>query len=186
MSDPQEKKDEFVSKDAYTQVSEDMHRFKSAAREAAAKAAELEQKLANKEREEMEAKQQFEDLYKKEQSKAKQLEERLDKNNKLFKDSIKKSHLKSELGPGVKDQYLDFADINSIEIDEAGKIVADSLKAVADKFREEHPSLVGDKDAPNPNSVGSSGSPTKQLDINKIMNDKEAFRELLKGMLTER
>lgn len=68
--------------------------------------------------------------------------------------------LKSSIGDVLKDEYLRFADFNKIELSEDGSIIPETVQAVAEAFKIEHPHLIRPiKDLPS--DSGSSGGPKK-------------------------
>lgn len=179
--DSQEQGEAFVPRDALKKALDEKNALQSKYKEAEAKRQELEEMIASKAREEMEAKQEFEKLYQTEKQKREATEERLNKNNQLFKDTMKKSALKQALGGQVKDQYLAFADIGAIEMDEAGRISEESIKTVAEKFMEEHPGLVPTTKAPNPTGPNGKGTPGTNVDVEKM--DREQLFKLIRDNL---
>lgn len=180
-ADNQEQGEAFVPREAFKKALEEKNTLQTKYKEAEAKRQELEEMIASKAREEMEAKQEFEKLYQSEKQKREATEERLNKNNQLFIDSMKRSALKQALGGQVKDQYLAFADINAIEMDDNGRIGEESVKSVAEKFMEEHPGLVPSGKAPNPTGPNGRGNPGPSVDVEKI--DREQLFKLIRDNL---
>lgn len=139
----------FVPVTAYKEVSSDMHKFKQRAREAEAKATELAERIKAIEENELKKKQQFEELYEREKAARETIENERLQEKELYLRSVKISALKNELGGKVKDEYLSFADINSIDLKEDGTLSSESVQNVANAFRQAHPGLIAKDSAVN-------------------------------------
>jgi hypothetical protein len=149
---------EFVSKRAYEEVARDMHRFKSQAKEAAAARAEYEAKLKQLEEEKMREQNQFKELYERTKQEAELEKQKAQRDREAWLSSVKKSALKNELGK-IRDEYLVHADLNGIEFNDDGTLSSESVLRVANKFRQEHGSLVQKTHAQDPTAPAS---PTNQ------------------------
>jgi hypothetical protein len=143
----------FVPVDAYKEVSSDMHKFKNRYREAEAKANELAERLKSIEEDKLKEQQRFEELYERERAEKEKIAAERRQEKELYLRSVKISALRNELGGKVKDQYLSFANIDSIELKEDGTLNSESVQNVANSFRQEHPGLIA-KDS----SVNITGS----------------------------
>lgn len=139
----------FVPATAYKEVSSDMHKFKSRYREAEAKANELAERLKAIEEEKLKEQQRFEELYEREKAEKERLAQEKEQEKNLYLRSVKISALKNELGGKVKDEYLSFANIDSIELKEDGTLSSESVQNVANDFRQAHPSLIAQDSAVN-------------------------------------
>jgi phosphotransacetylase len=144
---------EFVPVKAFKEVSTDMHKFKNRAREAEAKATELAERIKAIEENELKAKQEYQTLYEREKAAKEAIEAERLQEKELYLRSVKVSALRNELGGKVNDQYLSFANIDSIELKEDGTLNSESVQSVANSFRQEHPGLIA-KDS----SVNITGS----------------------------
>lgn len=129
-------------KQAYEDVTKDMHKYKSEMRQAKAIVAEYEAKLKAIEEQKLVENERWQDLYNREKEERSALEQETRKSQERFEKAVKLSHLKSELGGKIKDAYLQFAKLNEIEIKEDGSIDPESVKRVANDFRRDHPELV--------------------------------------------
>lgn len=138
----QEAKDEFVRRQAYEEVSNDMHKFKQRAKEAAAKASEYEAKLKAIEEDRLKQQEEWQTLYEKERQQREELQVSVQQEKENYLRSVKLAALKSELGGKIKDIYLNHARLDEIEFDESGALSPESVTAVANKFREEHSVLI--------------------------------------------
>lgn len=176
-------KDEFVAKKAFEEVTKDMHKFKSKARDAEARAAEFEARLKAMQEEDMLKNEQYKDLAEKYKGEAEQERQQRLRDRELYLETTKRAALKQELGGSVKDEYLVHADIGAIEVDENGNIVRDSLQSVANAFRQEHGLLLGNPKGSNPTSIGSNvnataGAVTKSIDDMSTEELAEQLRQL--------
>jgi predicted RNase H-like nuclease (RuvC/YqgF family) len=151
-----EEKDEFVRRQAYEEVSKDMHKFKERFRDAEARAAEYEAKLRSIEEQKLKDEQRYQELYEREKTERERAEEARQQERNLYLRAVKLSALKAELG-NIKDQYLSHADIDSIEVKEDGTLSSESVHAVANRFREEHPMLIPQESGGN---ITNYASPT--------------------------
>ena len=153
----QPKEEKFVSKKAYEEVTSDMHKFKSKAKEVQAKLNEYEAKIKSIEEEKLKEQNRWKELYEKEQQERVRAEESRQKDKELYLESVKLSALKNELGGDIRNEYLRFADLTSISIDDSGSLSSESVKEVANKFRHEHPSLIPSKADANITSAPAAG-----------------------------
>lgn len=136
-----ETKEEFVRRQAYEEVNQDMHKFKSRAKDAEARAAEMEAKLKAIEEDKLKQEQKYQELYEREKKQREQEATARKKDRDLYLRGLKLAALKSELG-NVREEYLSHAAIDEIEVLENGSLSSDSIRSVANKFRQEHPSLI--------------------------------------------
>lgn len=132
----------FVKKGAYLEVSKDMHKYKTKAKELEAKLTEFEQSQKAKEQEELAKQKRFEELYAAEKKRADELFEQKEIERKNFLNATKRSHLLSEIGQLEKPEYIKFANLDAIEVREDGEIDVTSLKKVAEGFKQEHSALL--------------------------------------------
>jgi len=177
----------FVPVDAYNSLQAKASSEAQARKELEARLAQLEADRKANEEEELRQRQEFEKLWKKEKEEKEALAKRFQQNDQLYKDSIKKSHLKEALGGKIKDQYLDFADISKIELDERGLPTVESLKMVEEKFREEHSQLIPKSSGPDPGDIPPGVGPGKpDRNLESAMTSREAFYELIKPILTKK
>lgn len=171
-----EAKEQYVAKKAYEEVSRDMHKYKSQAKEVAALKNELEAKLKSIEESKLMDEKRWQELYEKEKEEKESLNSARQKDLDMYLRSAKKSALKQELGGKVKDVYLNHASIDEIEIGDDGTLSSESVLQVANKFRNEFPEVIPSSD--NLNITGNA-SPTQ------IANEELSFEERLKKMTTE-
>lgn len=183
-SAPPPEGEEFVPAASYKEVQEQAAQRAKEAKELKARLAQFEADAKAKETAELEKKAEFEKLYSQEKQAREEMEARIKRNDELYKESIKRSHLKEALGGKVKDQYLDFADISKIELDDSGRPTAESLEAVASKFREEHSALIPDSDVGDPSMVpaGQGRGNGPSVSVEQAMNDRDAFHKLMKEL----
>lgn len=142
----QESVDEVVSRKAYEEVTRDMHKNKQKARELDMKLKEVETKLAAQEEAKMQEQQQWKELFEKRSQELEEERRRAQEKDDLLNRSVKMAALKNELGGTVKDQYLSFANLDAIEV-ENGMIDNESVRNVANEFRKEHGQLIPSSEA---------------------------------------
>lgn len=142
-ADPsKETQEQYVARKAYEEVTTDMHKFKSKAKSAEAKIAELEARIKAEEEAKLKEQNEWQQLYEREKQEKQDLLSRAQQQDAEVRRMIKLSALKTELGGSVRDEYLQFADIDSIQINEDGSLSSESVQLVANKFRQDHPTLV--------------------------------------------
>jgi len=132
---------DYVRKQAYEEVSKDMHKFKSKAKDAEARIAEFESKLKAIEEQKLMDEKRYQELYEREKQEREKAESTRKKDRELYLRGLKMAALKTELG-SIKDAYLMHADIEGIEVNDDGSLVSDSVRSVANKFRQDHAQLI--------------------------------------------
>lgn len=172
-------KDKFVARSAYEEVSKDMHKYKSQAKDAAAKAAELEAKIKAAEEAKMQDEKRFEELYQKEKEAREKAELALRNTDEHYKKSVKMTALMRELGGNIEPKYLQHAALDEITVRDDGTLSSESVTAVANKFRQENPRLVPTQSASNlndqaPGSSTPSATPLATLE-NMTQSEKRAL-----------
>lgn len=170
----------YVPKKAYEEVSSDMHKYKSKTREAQARINELEARIKAAEESKLRENEEWKTLYEREKAEREVAEDKRNQEKELYLKSVKLSALKSELGGRVRDEYLQFADINSIELREDGSLSSESVQLVANQFRQNHPSLIDKGPSANITSPApsSSGVLTEEKSINEMSHEEKL--EMLK------
>jgi len=163
-----EQKEEYVPRKAYEEQQKDMFKFKSKAKDQAAKITQLEADAKAREEAELEQQQNYQEL-------AKRMQEERDKaladsqaSQEKVDSALKRAALKSELGK-VNDLYLVHADLSAIELNEDGLPSSESVKIVANKFREEHAALLPKVGGRNITDV--SGANTSDASIEEVYED---------------
>lgn len=131
-----------VAKKAYEDVSKDMHKYKSKAKELEAALTEYQVKLKSIEEEKLVEEKRFKELYEKRTEELEAQKRAAKERENQYLKSLKMVELKKELGANIKDQYLIHANIDAIEFNEDGTLNRDSLVTVANKFRQEHGELI--------------------------------------------
>lgn len=168
-----EEKDEFVSKKAYSEVTTDMHKYKSKLKETEALLNQLKAEKEAQEIEEKKAKQEWELLYKSEAQKREQLERERTEEKSKFLDYHKKQALISKLGGFKKDEYACFVNVNSIQLDDSGNIVEDTLEAEVNRIRQNYSDLLKTQTSVTlPNEAPKSFNATQEVDL-RNMTEKE-------------
>ena len=182
-SGQEQQKEEYVSRKAYEEVTRDMHKFKQKQKEEAAARAELEARLKAQEEAELREKEQWKELFEKKEQELTQFKDELSQKDRAITMQAKRNALRSELG-NIKDEYLNLARLDDLELDEYGAVTNESLHGVANRFREDHPALVSStpapkitNQAPDTNSaVNSNGNDVSKLSLEQ---KKAKLREVL-------
>lgn len=140
--DPKDEKDQFVKRSAYEEVTSDMHKYKQAAKDSKAKINEYESKMKALEESKMQEEAKWKELYEKRDKELQEVRQSAESEKSRYLRSVKLNALKQELGGKIKDDYLNHADLNSIEFKDDGSLSPESIQKVANKFREEHSILI--------------------------------------------
>lgn len=176
-------KDDFVSKKAYTDVSNDMHKYKSELKDVKAMLNQLNAEKSAGEKERLAEQGKWEDLYQKNELELNALKSERNAEQDKFVNYHKKNSVLNKIGSFKKDEYNRFIQTDKINMNEDGSIDSESLGLEVDRIRQEYPELLkasaGNKlpnDAPNGSTIGDPSS--KANDMNAA--DKNAyFKQLL-------
>jgi hypothetical protein len=156
-------KDDFVTKQAYQDVSKDMHRYKQEAKEAKALLTQIEADKSAADSERLAEQGKWEELYEKNNAELTSLKrERQDEQGK-FVDYHKKNSVLQKIGGFKRDEYNNFINVDSIQMNEDGSIDDASLTAEIDRVKQEYPELLKKasttklpNDAPNGNQLSDA------------------------------
>lgn len=141
-SNQEQEAEQYVPRKSYEEVVKDLHKFKSRWKETEAKISEYDAKLKAHEEAKLKEQQKWQELYERAKKEKEQTLQERQREKELYFNAVKKSALKSELGGKIKDVYLNHADIQAIELTENGEINPESLRNVANKFRQDFPELI--------------------------------------------
>ncbi len=141
-ADVQQDKDEVVPKKAYLEVTKDMLKYKKELREYQTKLEELAKQQKEAEEAKLAEQKKFEELARLKSKEAEELEAALRAERSNYTKTLKLNRLIQEIGELVKPEYINFANLDNIEVDENGNILEDSIKKEADRFKQEHPHLL--------------------------------------------
>lgn len=175
----EQKPDAFVPRNAYEEVSKDMHKYKSQAKEAAAKAAELESRMKAIEESKLMEEKRFEELYAKEREERLRAENALKTTNEHYIKTVKMTALMRELG-NIKPKYLQHAALNEIVVHDDGSLSSESVVTVANKFRQENPELVPAANIGNLNDTAPANETfRKESPVEFSKMSKDELRDVL-------
>jgi hypothetical protein len=139
--------DDAVSYETYKKVLDQRKADRDRARELQARLDAAEAEKAEAEKARLAEQARFKELYESEKKRAETLHGQIQSMTSAQIDARKREALKSELGGVRKDDYLNFADLKSIQVNEDGSVDVESVKAVATKYRESYPELVATRQA---------------------------------------
>lgn len=184
-SRPGETQEEYVSRKAFEEVTRDMHKYKKEREELKAARNELEAQLKAQEEAKLHEKEQFKELFEKRNAELEQMRKEAQMERERFTKASKRAALKEELGGQIRDEYLNFANLESIAMTEEGIIDRETVRNVANMFRKEHGQLIPSKSsaeitgqAPNVDEV------TQNVDLSK-MNSRELLDYYAKQKLNQ-
>ena len=145
-----------VSRKAYEQVSKDMHKNKQKAKDQELVINELQAQLKAQEEAKMHEKEQWKELFEKREAELEAERSKAQNQQERYTKSVKVSALKQELGGKIKDEYLGFADLSNIALNDEGLIDSETLRNVANDFRKQHGQLIPSEE--NVNVTGHAPS----------------------------
>lgn len=93
-----------------------------------------------------------------EKKRSQDLQESVDQNTKRNIRRAKEDAIKKELGPLKRPEYLNFADIDSIVIDESGQVDEVSLKSAVKGFTENYADLLHSEEGGLPDGAPGGGA----------------------------
>lgn len=172
-------KDDYVRLSAYEEVKTDMFKYKDKSKQAAAELNELKAQLKAIEEEKLKETQSYQELYEKAKQEREELEARYQQEQISNQNARKRAALKNELG-NVRDEYLNHANLNAIEINDDGTISPDSVKAVANQFRQDHSVLIPTE---NSNQITNQAPASGQVVLNKPKSLSEMSFEEKRALL---
>ncbi len=123
---------------------------------------------------------QFKELYEKEKKKRETAEGALSEMSTRQVTNAKKDALNKALGGVSKSEYLGFADLSTVQMNDDGTVDPESLNAVANKFRESYPELLPNRSASKlPNTAGKDYTPPapKKLEDMTPQELREAYQK---------
>lgn len=136
------------------------------------------------ENEKLEEKQEYKTLWENTQREKEEMENKyFSLQNNLVKEKKIKQFDKVIGAPLTKERYYDFVDLNSIIVEDDGSIHKDSVKYVANLFRENYPELMPKQSFPKvgSQSASNSGIPAQKPSLDNPMDRKNARAMLLRG-----
>jgi len=138
----QDNSQDVVHRKAYEEVTKDMLKYKSERKELQARLNEIETQMKAAEEQKLKDNEKWQQLAEQKEKELEHLKQQTLAEKNRYLDSVKRNALKNELGGKINEAYLVHADINSIEFNEDGTLNPESVAAVANKFREDHSTLI--------------------------------------------
>ena len=135
----QKEEEDFVPKKAYLEVTQDMHKYKKDFKTTQAELNELRMKLEEQQRQRDEEQENWKKLYEESKAKAEESASQLSAKEKRLTDMVKLNAVRSQIGELVKDDFLKFVPLDKVEVDENGLPDNNSVKEVAEWFKQEFP-----------------------------------------------
>ncbi len=127
---------------AFEEVTRDMHKNKQKAKELAAEVNQLRTQLKAQEELKMQENDQWKEIAARREAELEDLRKESEQKSSRFQSAVKRSALKQELGGKIKEEYLSFADLSQVRMDENGIVDMESLRNVANEFRKQHGQLI--------------------------------------------
>lgn len=165
-TDENKPEEKFVPRRAYEDVTRDMHKNKQKAKELEAVVNELQAQLQAQEEAKMQEKEQWKELYEKREAELEQERQKAREKYNLYMKSVKIAALKQEIGSNVKDEYLSFANLDNIVVNDDGSIDKDTVREVANVFRKEHGQLIPQSGNENITGHAPGSGPAEKPPVN--------------------
>ena len=120
----------------------DMFKFKEQSKALAEELQALKNERAAERTDKLKADQEYKTLFEEEVARREKLEAETQSQKQQFVDSSKLNAVVTALGGFKKDSYIKFVDANNVQMTDGGTIDSESLKAEADRVRQEYPELL--------------------------------------------
>jgi hypothetical protein len=172
----QEEKNDFVPAKAYEEVTRDMHKYKTGVKEKEAQINELKAQLKAQEEAKMRENEQWQEIAQRREAEMEELRTQYSQKSSRFETAVKRTALKQELGGKIREDYLQFANLDAIQMDENGIVNTESLRQVANEFRKQHGQLIP-KDQEN--DIVGHDSPIEQIGGPQPLADKASADDLV-------
>lgn len=121
---------------------EDMFKEKARRKELEEKLKAFELEKEDRTRDEAERQKKFEELYKQEKAKAESANKILQDRERALLNQFKLNAVKSQIGELQKDEFTKFINLENVEIDDNGQPILDSVRAEAERFKQEFPMCI--------------------------------------------
>lgn len=172
------KEDNFVPKDAYKRVSEDMHKYKNQMKEYQAQVEQFKLEKDEMQKQTLIEQEKWQELYKRSEEKMKFLEAERDNERNKFINSHKLNAVIQQVGGLKRPEYVKFIDVKDVQIKDDGSIDNDSLLSLSERIKREYPELLASSMKTSlPDKAPSSPSPKTISEMNE--NERDALRRSL-------
>lgn len=132
----------FVPAKAYQDVNQDMHKFKSRAKELEAEVNQYKAQFEALERQKLEESGKWKELAEINLEKLQKLTQEREQEKLAFVNTHKKQAVITALGGFKNDSYASFINVNGISVDEHGNPNPEEIRAEADRIRANHSELL--------------------------------------------
>lgn len=187
LEDEAKKKDEqkepdLVSKDAYLNVSNDMHKYKNELKETKNALAQMQADKQAIENEKLAEQGRWEELYKQSQSKLDEANNGRQAEQDKFINYHKKNSVLKEIGGFKNDEYNAFIKVDQVSLNEDGSIDKTSLDLEVNRIKQAYPELLnGGQTGKLPNGAPQSNNFGERTYTDMSNTEKDAYkRSLLK------
>ena len=177
-TEPTSTEEDTVDKKAYDSVVASLIKHKKHNKALESRIVEMETKIKEASENDLKEQKKFGDLYNNEKKRSDDLESKVEKLKQAHALQAKRTALLAVVNV-ARAEYLDHADLDSIDIDDKGNIDKDSVDRVATKFKTEHSHLVK---KPTKDFDFDKNKKYKELDLPKEYSDKELTKEDLVEM----
>jgi len=165
-SEEAEREDQFVAWESHQKLLNQRKADQRRAKELEKQYRELQQQLKEQEHRKLEEKQEYKKLYEASQSELDRLRAEQQEKQRIMVNKEKQAALVKELGGLHREEYIRFADLDAIVIEDSGEIDRNSVRLEANRFRESYPQLIKSETPVRINSQAPSG-PSQTLNNQK-------------------
>ena len=176
-------KEETVSYDSYQKVLNQRKADQKKARQFEEELRALREQLKAQENAKLEEKQEYKKLYEAQKAELDAIKSAQAEKDRIMVEKEKQSALVKELGGLKRDEYIRFADLKAIVIDDTGEIDMNSVRMEANRFRQSYGDLIKTETPVRVNSQAPSGT-SPVLNQEKSAKDMSANeREAIKRQI---
>ncbi len=148
---------------AYTQVKDDMLKYKHELKDAIAEIKSMKAARETEERQAKERNNEYKELYEESLDRIKVLEKSIDDKNTSFLNAQKLSRVKEKLGGFKKSEYNKFIDTSRVIMDNDGNVDETTVENEVARLKTEYPELIKVKASSElPNEAPESGNFTQK------------------------
>jgi hypothetical protein len=142
-----ESKEEFVAAKAYQEVQKDMFKYKTALKEKEAILSQLKLEKEQREQQALQDNEEWKTLYENTRSKLEEINKARTEEKEQFINYHKKNAVLKEIGGFKRDEYSKFINVSSVELDEEGNLVQESLLNEVNRIKQQYPELLKSSNA---------------------------------------
>ena len=181
----EEKSEQVVAWESHQKLLSQRKADQKKARQLEQEARELREQLKSIQNAKLEEKQEYKKLYEASRAELESIKREQEEKERIMVNKEKQAALIKELGGLRKNDYLKFADLENIVIDDSGQIDSNSVRLEANRFREAYPELIASKNPVRVNSQAPAGNSPVLNQAKKASELSGAEREAIKRQMLQ-